>query len=36
MRRNNLIRAEEDTKEHYKMYKVGRRWVFAGMTIITF
>ena len=36
MRGNNFVKANSDVKEHYKMYKVGRRWVFAGISVLTF
>jgi len=36
LRGNNFVKANSDVKEHYKMYKVGRRWVFAGITLMTF
>ncbi|WP_344674801.1 mucin-binding protein [Pediococcus damnosus] len=31
-----LVHDEGDTKEHYKMYKAGRIWVFAGISLLTF
>ncbi|AVL01111.1 hypothetical protein PI20285_08940 [Pediococcus inopinatus] len=31
-----LLRSSVQQKEHYKMYKAGKSWLFAGITIIFF
>ncbi|WP_158231960.1 KxYKxGKxW signal peptide domain-containing protein [Pediococcus damnosus] len=29
-----LLRDSAQRTEHYKMYKIGRNWLFAGITIL--
>lgn len=34
-RHERRLRAEAERKTHYKMYKAGKRWTIAGMTVFT-
>ncbi|WP_171001842.1 MucBP domain-containing protein [Loigolactobacillus binensis] len=36
MRKRSLVNATSETKQHYKMYKAGKNWLFAGITLATF
>lgn len=33
--KKNLLAAETQEKLHYKMYKAGKQWLFAGLTLLT-
>lgn len=34
--RNRLLRDEGQLKTHYKMYKAGKKWLYAGISMLTF
>lgn len=36
MTENRLGRIPDTQKQHYKMYKAGKQWLFAGLTLLTF
>lgn len=35
MKSQGLLNAKNNTKQHYKMYKAGTKWLFAGISVIT-
>ncbi|ANK61423.1 hypothetical protein BSQ39_12400 [Loigolactobacillus backii] len=35
-KQKELLNAQRDIKQHYKMYKAGKNWLFAGISIATF
>lgn len=34
--RNKLMHDSGQLKQHYKMYKAGRSWLYAGISLLTF
>ncbi|WP_125982569.1 KxYKxGKxW signal peptide domain-containing protein [Loigolactobacillus iwatensis] len=34
--KQELLNVQRDVKQHYKMYKAGKNWLFAGISIATF